>query len=106
MYVDFVNDRKQLGYECLKYTNDGIQLVLITDRAVTLIRNLSLNLNGKTTRIVVVFSLATVVWFSNLESVSAIGLPIPSAPVERVQPNFEDSLKNTDIAFNALHRVY
>jgi len=46
-----------------------------------------LNLKGKSKRIVVVISLATVVWFSNLESVSAIGLAMPPTPVVRVQPN-------------------
>jgi hypothetical protein len=71
--------------------------VLITDSNVVFVKNVTLNLNGKTKRIVVVVSLATVVWFSNLESVSAMGLPMPSAPVVRVQPNFEDSLKNPDI---------
>ena len=84
MYLHFVNDRKLLSYKILKYKNNGIQLILITNQAVTVIRNFSLNINGKTTRIVVVFSLATIVWFINLESVSAIGLPMSFAPVEKV----------------------
>ncbi len=89
MYINYVNDKKQLGYKVVKDTNDGIKLVLITDSTVLLIRNLSLNLKGKSKRIVVVISLATVVWFSNLESVSAIGLPMPPAPVVRVQPSYQ-----------------
>jgi hypothetical protein len=98
VYVNYVNDRKQLGYKVVKDTNCGTELVLITESTVLLIRNLSLNLKGKNKRIVVVISLATVVWFSNLESVSAIGLPMPPTPVVRVQPSFEDSLKKPEIA--------
>jgi hypothetical protein len=52
-----------------------------------------LNLKGKSKRIVVVISLATVVWFSNLESVSAIGLPMPPTPVGRVQPSSQHDSK-------------
>ena len=89
MYVNYVNDRRQLGYKVVKDTNCGIELVLITESTILLIRNLSLNLKGKSKRIVVVISLATVVWFSNLESVSAIGLPIPPAPVVRLESSWE-----------------
>ena len=89
MYVMYVNDRKQLGYKVVKDTNDGIKLVLIADSTVLLIRNLSLNLKGKSKRIFVVISLAPVVWFSNLESVSAIGLALPPTPVIRVQPSYQ-----------------
>lgn len=97
MFIGYLNTQKELGYECLIDTQYGNKLVLITDSNVVFVKNVTLNLNGKTKRIVVVVSLATVVWFSNLESVSAMGLPMPSAPVVRVQPNFEDSLKNPDI---------
>ena len=93
MYVNFVNDKKQLGYKVVKDTNCGIELVLITKSTVLLIRNLSLNLKGKSKRIVVVISLATVVWFSNLESVSAVGLPMPPTPVVRVQPSYQHDSK-------------
>ena len=93
MYVNYVNDKKQLGYKVVKDTNCGIELVLTTESTVLLIRNLSLNLKGKSKRIVVVISLATVVWFSNLESVSAIGLPMPPTPVVRVQPSYQHDSK-------------
>ena len=84
MYVNYVNDRKKLGYKALKDTNCGIKLVLITDSAVLIIKNFSLNLKNKSKRIVVVISLASVVWFSNLESAEAIDLTMPPALVVRV----------------------
>lgn len=93
MYVNYVNDRKQLGYKVVKDTNDGIKLVLITESTILLIRNLSLNLKGKSKRIVVVISLGTVVCFSNLESVSAIGLALPPTPVVIVQPSSQHDSK-------------
>lgn len=89
MYVSYINDRKELGYEVVKDTNYGIELVSTTESTVLLIRNLSFNLKGKSKRIVVVISLATVVLFSNLESVSAIGLQMPATPVVRVYPSYK-----------------
>lgn len=89
MYVSYINDRKELGYEVVKDTNYGIELVSTTESTVLLIRNLSFNLKGKSKRIVVVISLATVVLFSNLESVLAIGLQMPATPVVRVYPSYK-----------------
>ncbi len=83
--TNFVRNKKSLSLS--KGWEDGIKLVLITDSTVLLIRNLSLNLKGKSKRIVVVISLATVVWFSNLESVSAIDLTFPPTPVVILQPS-------------------
>ena len=88
MYVSYVNGINQLVYKVVKDTNDGIVLVLITDSTVLLIRNLSLNLKGKSKRIVFVISLATVVWFSNLESVLATGISVSPTSVVRVHPRY------------------
>jgi len=60
---------------------------------VLLIRNFSLNLKNKSKKIVVVIFLATVVCFSNVESVSAIGLALPPTPVIRVQPSSQHDSK-------------
>jgi hypothetical protein len=38
------------------------------------VRNIPSNVKDKTKRLIIVISLATVVWFSGLESVEAIGL--------------------------------
>ena len=75
----------------MKDRNCGIELVLITESTVLLIKNLSLNIKDKSKRIVVVISFATVVWFSNLESAEAIGFSMPPTPVVRVQPNYKDT---------------
>ena len=91
MYVNFVNDRKKLGYKVVKDTNDGIKLILITESTVLLVRNLSSNLNSKTKRVIVVITLVSVFWFSNLESAYAIGLSMPPPPVVKVQPNYKDT---------------
>ena len=89
MYVNYVNDRKQLGYKVVKDTNCGIELVLITKSTVPLVRNLSLNLNSKTKREIVVITLASVFWFSNLESIQAMGLSVPPTPVVKLEPNYK-----------------
>lgn len=59
MYVNYVNDRKQLGYKVVKDTNDGIKLVLITESTVLLIRNLPSNVNHKTKRVILVIALVS-----------------------------------------------
>lgn len=58
MYINYINDRKQLGYKVAKDTDDGIKLVLISNLPI---RNLSLNLKGRSKRVVVVISLITIV---------------------------------------------
>lgn len=65
----------------------GRKLVLMTDSMFLRIKNHSVYIKGK--RIIVIFSLATVVWFSDCESVSAISLPLPPTPVVRVLPRYE-----------------
>ena len=77
MYVNYVNDRKQLGYKAVKDTNCCIKLVLITESTVLLIRNLPSKVNHKTKRVILMIALVSRVWFSNLESVKAIGINIP-----------------------------
>jgi hypothetical protein len=54
MYLNYLNDRKALGYEALKDSKCGMKLVLITDLTLLLIRNLSLNGKGRSKRIIVV----------------------------------------------------
>lgn len=77
MYINYVNDRKQLGYKVVKDTNDGIKLVLITESSIVLIKNLSLNLKNKSKRIFVVVTLVGALCFSNIQSSKAMGLPMP-----------------------------
>jgi hypothetical protein len=65
MYINFINDRKSLGYEALNDTRCGIKLVLISDSTVLLIRNFHYNVNHKTKRVILVITLISVVGFSN-----------------------------------------
>ena len=82
MYINFINDRKSLGYEALNDTRCGIKLVLISDSTVLLIRNFHYNVNHKTKRVILVITLISVVGFSNLKSAEAIGTNLP--PQQRV----------------------
>jgi len=88
-----INLNKELGYEVLVDINCGIKLVLLTDSAVQLIKNFPLNTKSKTKKVILVIVLASGVWFSNLESVSAIGLPMPPTPVVRVHPSHQHDSK-------------
>ena len=53
------------------------------------VRNFASNGKDGTKRIILIIALVSVVWLSNLESVSAVGLPIPPALVVRVHPNYQ-----------------
>jgi hypothetical protein len=91
VYVNSVNDRKQLGYKVVKDTNCDIELVLMTKLTVRLIRNLPLNSKVKSKRIIVVSTLVSTLWFSNVQPSPAMGLSIPAAPVVRIQPSYRHS---------------
>lgn len=67
------------------------------------------NVKDKTKRLIIVISLATVVYFSVLESAEAIGLsmPMPPAPVLRVQRSYKHSseVKIAPIAEKRLDKI-
>ena len=98
MYPNYIEDRKSLGYEALIDTSCGRQLVLITDSTVLIIKNFPLNLKVKSKRIIIIGMLGGALWFSDVQPSSAIGLSMPYAPVVRVQPSFQDSLKKPEFA--------
>ncbi len=64
------------------------------------IRNIPSNIKDKTKKLIIVISLTTVVYFSGLESVEDIGLPMAPTSVVIVQPSLslEHSLKKPKIA--------
>ena len=107
MYPNFIEDRKGLGYEVLKDTSCSIKLVSITNSTVLLIRNLPSNVNHKTKRVILVIALVSGVWFSNLESVEAMGLSVPPTPVIRVQPSYEhpSEVKIAPIVYKRLDKI-
>ena len=43
MYINFVNDRKYLGYKYLINTQCGNRMVLITNSSVVFVKNVTLN---------------------------------------------------------------
>jgi len=94
MYLNYINDRKSMGYECLTDTRCGDQLVLITDSTALLIRNITLNVitlnvKRKSKRIVVVIILVFTLCFSNVQPAQPIGLSRLPAPVVRVHPSYQ-----------------
>ena len=64
IYLNFISDRKSLGYEVLNDTSCGMKLVSITNSTLLLIR--PSNVKDKTKRLIIVISLAMVVYFSGL----------------------------------------
>lgn len=96
MYPNFLSDRKYLGYEVLRDTSYGIKLVLIVDLTVLRLlkpskckRQFVSKVNRKSKRVIVVITLVSTLWFSNVQPAPAIGLSIPAAPVVRVQPSYQ-----------------
>jgi hypothetical protein len=84
--VNYINDRKQLGYKAVKDTNCDIKLVRITEATVLLIRNLPSKVNHKTKRVILVIAIASRVYFSSVEG---IDLPMSPTPVVRVEPSYQ-----------------
>ena len=88
MYINYVNDRKSLGYECLVDTQCGNPLVSITDSSVVICKNVTLN--GK--RKIFVIIVGMIIIFSDVKSADAIGTSPPLQPrVVRIMSN-----QNTD----------
>jgi len=85
MSINFVNDRKSLGYECLIDTQCGNRLVLITDSSVVFVKNVILNGKRKSKRIIFVIIAGMIIIFSDVKSAEAIGLNMPPAPMVRFQ---------------------
>nr|YP_010472364.1 hypothetical protein N4L43_pgp145 [Pleurosigma intermedium]UVG41975.1 hypothetical protein [Pleurosigma intermedium] len=84
MYINYVNDRKSLGYKCLVDTKCGNRLVLITDSSVVFVKNVTLN--GK--RKIFVIIVGMIIIFSDVKSANAIGMSPPLQPrVVRIMSN-------------------
>ena len=92
MYINFINDRKELGYEVLVDINCGIKLVVITDSAVQLIKNFPLNGKGKAKRMFLY-----VLFLFNLGQplapyAAAVVIPLPPTPIHRLSPMEQDRI--------------
>jgi len=97
VYVNFVNDRKQLGYECLKDTLCGNKLVLITDSSVIFVKH-------KSKRIVFVSIVVTTLLFSNVQLAEAIGINFAPQQIEHriivSDQNANKLMKPSKVKFN------
>jgi len=87
MYINFINERKSLGYEVLRDTACGIKVVIIIDSVYVFV--LPSKVKRKAKRIIVVICLGVALCFSNIQPSEAIGLSVPPASVVRVQPSYE-----------------
>jgi hypothetical protein len=93
MYINFINDRKELGYEVLVDINCGIKLVLITDSAVQLIKNFPLNGKRKVKRMFLY-----VLFLFNLGQplapyAAAVVIPLPPTPIHRLYSTWNEGNK-------------
>ena len=121
MYINFIEDRKALGYEVLKDTNCGMNLVSITDSIVLLIkdrevvygfvRNIPSNVKYKTKSVSVVGGFVCACLFDYAPSSGAMGLPAQSPrlsePREIAQPSQKhpSKVKIAPIVYNRLNKI-
>ena len=91
MYVNFVNDRKSLGYECLIDTQCGNRLVLITDSSVVFVKHLSLNVKRKAKILFVHGMFLFQLGQPLVPCAAAVMLPLPPA-IERLSPFEQDRI--------------
>lgn len=105
MYVNYVNDRKELGYGCLKDTLCGNKLVLITDSSVVFVKHVSLNVKHKSKRIIFVRIVVITLIFSNVRSAEAIGTNLPPQQIKhRIIVSDQDAnklMKPSKVKFNS-----
>ena len=86
MYINYIEDRKSMGYAVVLDTSCGIRLVLITD-----------SITHRTQRVILISVLGVTLWFSNIKPSEAMGLSIPHVSTVRVQPSLEHPLKKIKI---------
>ena len=91
MYINFVNDRKSLGYSCLIDTQCGNRLVLITDSSVVFVKNLTLKGKRKAKRLFVHGMFLFQLGQQLVRCAAAVMLPVPPA-IERLSPFEQDRI--------------
>ena len=89
MYVNYLQDRKCLGYTCLHDSSCGSALVIITNSAILFIKDIPVKVVTKTKKGFAVIVVGGAFWLLDPKSASPIGLPLPvkNVNVERLQPN-------------------
>ena len=132
MYLNFIQDRKTLGYQVLNDTACGLKLVLVTDSIVSklltpsklkikltkiyrnretvkiFVRKLPSNVKDKTKRILIVIVFGVAIWFTNIESCEGIGSsvkPQPASDHPIMQPNPYQSSENCSVVNKRLDKI-
>jgi len=75
-YINYVMDRKSLGYECRMHER-RYTLLQITDSTFILIKNLPSKMRRKSKKVIAVVCLGVALSFSHVKPVEAIGMSIP-----------------------------
>ena len=100
MYLNWINDRKLLGYTCLVDIKTGKQLVLITDSGVLFVT--SIVLKGKHT---IYIASTAIIILSSVRSAGAIGphLPPPKQSIVKIMPtqNIHKLVKPSQLRINS-----
>lgn len=95
MYVGSLNDRKKLGFSCIKNSNTIEQLANFESTLKNPVAYIIIIAKDKTKlkRVMVVIFLGGAFYFSNVQSSEATGLSMPPRPVVRVQPSYQYDFK-------------
>jgi len=100
MYINYVQDRKELGYECLidiKFSN-----LCINHSSVIFIKDFSSNTKRKTIRAIIVFSFGVGIPFSYLKPAEAIGTNFAPQQTLVISPsNSQTSIKQSNIEIDS-----
>ena len=76
MYINYLNDRKLLGYKCLVDTQCGNRLLLSTDSTLVFVNNVTFS--GKRKIFLIIVGISFI--FSNVKSANAIGMSLRPQP--------------------------
>ena len=105
MYINFVNDRKDLGYSCLIDSQCGNRLVLITDSSVVSVKNITLKGKRKAERIFIYGMLLFQLSQPLVPYVPAVILPLPTA-IERLSPFEQDRILNNKNSYLQIAHIF
>ena len=94
MYVNYINDRKQLGYKAMKDTNCGIKLVRITESTVLflLIRNRASNSKRKAKRVILYATFIFKLGQPLVPYAAAVMMPLSPVAIHRLSPIEQDRI--------------
>ena len=92
MYLNYLPDRKYLGYKCLVDTQCGNQLVLVLDSSFVFVKMVSLSGKQKANRLLVYLLLGYQLGQPLVPYAAAVILPIPPVAIERLSPFEQDRI--------------